>query len=189
MVSSLKNFLVNCLRAGIVVLQCSHKAKITEVENMMLLLASPFMDWLNQYWWIVLIGAVVLVLVLLVIIEGMVRRNKKRGKHEAKTGVIETKDLRVSTPKTVETFDSMGNVQVSVATQDFICKKDKTLKAGTGKDADLKPGKYTVLTGADAVSQFYVKIGGFQRNMKHGDVIILGDGDEITASTTTIILR
>ena len=51
------------------------------------------------------------------------------------------------------------------------------------------PGQYTVLAGADGAEAFNVRVGGFVREFRHGDTIVLADGDEITAVSHTIVLR
>ena len=57
------------------------------------------------------------------------------------------------------------------------------------KDGELLPGQYTVLSGADGVDAFNVRVGGFVRELHHGDTIVLGDGEEITAVSHTVVLR
>jgi len=143
------------------------------------------MEWLIANWWWPLIGLVVLVVILLIIIEAMIRKNKKRRKVQAITGVVETKDVRLS--KETNQFDKEGNVQATLAHQDIICKKGQTMTAG--KNADLKPGKYTLLTAAEGQDAFNVRIGGFVREYKHGSVVMLGEGESICPTSGPIILR
>ena len=71
-------------------------------------------------------------------------------------------------------------------------EKDFTLSRGTAyraqKGGKLLPGKYTVLStsGDTAVS---IRLGGFVREYKHGEGIVIADGDEITAVSHTVLLR
>ena len=146
-------------------------------------MAEFFQD--NWYW--LLIGLAALVVVLLLVIEGMVRKNKKRKNVEAETGVVENKNIRLS--KDTEQFDKEGNVQVTVAHQDLIVSRGQTLTAGTGKGADIKPGKYTVLAAVEGQNAFNIRVGGFVREIKHGAVVVLAEGDTICPTSTSIVLR
>jgi len=139
------------------------------------------MEW---YWWL-LIGLIALAVILLVIIEAMIRKNRKRRKVRAVTGVVENKDVRLSAE--TAPFDKEGNIQATLAHQDIICKKGQTMTAG--KNADLKPGKYTLLTAVEGQDAFNVRIGGFVREIKHGAVIVLAEGDSICPTSAPIVLR
>ena len=77
--------------------------------------------------------------------------------------------------------------KVSHREGDYVLAVDKTVKAE--KDGELLPGQYTVLSGADGVDAFNVRVGGFVRELHHGDTIVLGDGEEITAVSHTAVLR
>lgn len=77
--------------------------------------------------------------------------------------------------------------KVSHREGDYVLAVDKTVKAE--KDGELLPGQYTVLSGADGVDAFNVRVGGFVRELHHGDTIVLGDGEEITAVSHTVVLR
>ena len=77
--------------------------------------------------------------------------------------------------------------KVSHREGDYVLAVDKTVKAE--KDGELLPGQYTVLSGADGVDAFNVRVGGFVREFRHGDTIVLGDGEEITAVSHTVVLR
>lgn len=53
---------------------------------------------------------------------------------------------------------------------------------------DLKVGKYTVLT-ADGSDSFNIRVNGLVREIKHGDVLILGEGDTFCPVSHTVVLR
>ena len=57
-----------------------------------------------------------------------------------------------------------------------------------GKKSPIKPGKYTVLSAYSNEETFNIRIGGFVKEYKHGQEIVLADGDEICPTSTTIIL-
>lgn len=69
---------------------------------------------------------------------------------------------------------------------DVILSVGKPMVAGKGKR--LMPGKYRVLSATDEKT-FNLRVGGVVREFGHGDDIVLGDGDEITAVSHTVILR
>ncbi len=77
--------------------------------------------------------------------------------------------------------------KVSHREGDFVLTVGKSAKVE--KDGELLPGQYTVLSGVDGVNSFNVRIGGFVRELHHGDTIVLGDGEEITAVSHTVVLR
>ena len=51
------------------------------------------------------------------------------------------------------------------------------------------PGKYTVLSSSDGADSFNIRAGGFVREYKHGDSIVIAEGDEVTAVSHTVVLR
>ena len=52
----------------------------------------------------------------------------------------------------------------------------------------MKGGKYTVLT-ADGSDSFNIRVNGLVREIKHGDVLILGEGDTFCPVSHTVVLR
>ncbi len=69
---------------------------------------------------------------------------------------------------------------------DFVLSRGKTFVAVKG--GALMPGKYSVLS-AGAEKSFSIRMGGLVKSFEHGDEIVLGDGDEITAVSMSVILR
>ena len=58
-----------------------------------------------------------------------------------------------------------------------------------GKNEEVKPGKWTILASNDSITVFNVRVGNYVQEYKHGQEIILAEGDEICPTSTTIILR
>lgn len=69
---------------------------------------------------------------------------------------------------------------------DVVLSVGKPLTAA--KNGKLLPGKYKVLSASEE-KVFNLRVGGMVREYTHGDEIVLGDGDEITAVSHTVILR
>jgi len=62
-------------------------------------------------------------------------------------------------------------------------------KQGATKGGALMPGKYTALSAHGGADTFNIRIGGFVREYKHGDELVIADGEEITAVSHTVVLR
>ena len=58
-----------------------------------------------------------------------------------------------------------------------------------GKKEEIHPGKWTVLASNDSVTTFNIRVGNYVQEYKHGQEIILAEGDEVCPTSTTIILR
>ena len=99
---------------------------------------------------------------------------------------VKIKDnVRLTVDQTIRTQD--GDVNVSLSRNDIILEQSLTYTVA--KESDLKPGKYAVLSTHDGEEEFNIRIGKYVRNYKHGDSIVLHDGQEITPVSTSIILR
>lgn len=99
----------------------------------------------------------------------------------------EEKEEKIKVVDGVRYAEEPSVKKVSHREGDYVLAVDKTVKAE--KDGELLPGQYTVLSGADGVDAFNVRVGGFVREFRHGDTIVLGDGEEITAVSHTVVLR
>ena len=80
-----------------------------------------------------------------------------------------------------------GSPVVSHLESDIVLKRGVTYKVG--KDLKLIPGKYAVLSASEKQSAFNIRIGGLVREVRHGDDIVLGEGDTICAVSHSVILR
>ena len=80
-----------------------------------------------------------------------------------------------------------GSPVVSHLESDIVLKRGVTYKVG--KDLKIIPGKYAVLSASEKQSAFNIRIGGLVREVRHGDDIVLGEGDTICAVSHSVILR
>lgn len=80
-----------------------------------------------------------------------------------------------------------GSPVVSHIESDIVLKRGVTYKVG--KDLKIIPGKYAVLSASEKQSAFNIRIGGLVREVRHGDDIVLGEGDTICAVSHSVILR
>ncbi len=134
----------------------------------------------------IILGVVlVLVLVMFAFINRKYTKLLKGLKEREVEDVNVKKGVRYTIDQTV--VDEEGNMNVSFGQGDIVLKPRKTLKVG--KDGDIKAGKYTVLgTHADE-DKFNIRVGGYVKEYKHNEKIVLADGDEVTAVSGTVILR
>ena len=140
-------------------------------------------DWV---FWVVLGSVAVALLAVILIIVFALRANKKTAGKTAQK--ITIKDgVRYSEDKTIEVGKS---VNVTHNQGDFALVKGKTYTARKGgKNGDLLPGQYTVLTSARGEDKFNIRLGGFMREYTHGDAIIIPDGESISCTSHSVILR
>ena len=99
--------------------------------------------------------------------------------------VIEKHGVRYTPEATI--VDEKGNDNVTYIKGDIIIKPRKVAKVGKG--LDIKPGKWTILASNDKATTFNVRIGNYVQEYKHGQEIVLSEGDEVCPTSTTIILR
>lgn len=137
-----------------------------------------------------IIGGVIILLVVVAVIVGIVRTMKKiKIREEEKSRevgeVIEKHGVRYTPEATI--VDEKGNDNVTYIKGDIIIKP--RVKMLVGKNADIKPGKWTVLAANDADTSFNIRVGNYVKEYKHGQEIVLAEGDEVCPTSTTIILR
>ena len=99
--------------------------------------------------------------------------------------VVEKHGVRYTPEATI--VDEKGNDNVTYIKGDIIIKPRKVAKVGKG--LDIKPGKWTILASNDKATTFNVRIGNYVQEYKHGQEIVLSEGDEVCPTSTTIILR
>ncbi len=140
-------------------------------------------------------GVIVLISVIAVIFVGtftvsLVRylKNKKIREEEA-TREVEDVDIKKGIRYTEDStiVDKTGEMNVTYNQQDLILRQNQTYTAK--RQADIKPGKYVVLSARDNEETFKIRIGVYVREYKHGQTIVLGEGEEITPVSTDVILR
>jgi len=138
--------------------------------------------------WIIIsaIALVVITIVLTAILVARANHRKPRGKRAAKVKV--RGGVRYSKSNIIE--DGAG-IQVTHNQGDISLARGQTYTARKGgkKDNTLMPGKYTLLTSAKGEEKVNVRIGRLMREYTHGDGIVLPEGETITPTSHSIVLR
>lgn len=114
---------------------------------------------------------------------------KKRAKVDSKTREVEEvvkKDGVRYTPD-AEIVDKDGKMNLSYVKNDIVLQPRKVVVVD--KKGQIKPGKYTVLSAYENEESFNIRIGLYVKEYKHGQEIVLVQGDEICPTSSTIILR
>jgi hypothetical protein len=109
----------------------------------------------------------------------------KRQKTRSEKNLVETKDARYTFE--TDTVDSTGEAKVSFVKGDYMLQAGVTYKVG--KNLDLKPGKYIILTSDESTDKFNIRVGDYVREYSHNQEIVLSDNSEITSVSHSIILR
>ena len=134
----------------------------------------------------IILGATVLLqFVLFAFVYKKYSKAQKALNNREVTGVKVKDGVRYTTDESIHTQD--GDVKVSLSQKDIILDQSTTYV--TNKDSNLKPGKYAVLSTHDGIESFNIRIGAYVREYKHGDSIVLGEGEKITPVSSSIILR
>ena len=136
-----------------------------------------------------LYGVVALIVILCIVLVCVKSAKRKKIREEQKTrevdGVVEKHGVRYSEDATI--VDKEGNPTVSLVQNDIVLQPRKMVTVST--HGPLKPGKWTVLSAYGNEETFNIRIGLYVKEYKHGQEIILAEGDEICPTSTTIILR
>lgn len=134
-------------------------------------------------------GSILFVILVAIVgsIIGTIKKNKVRTEEKTREvdDVVVKHGIRYTPDATIVNKD--GTENVTFVKDDIIIKPRKV--ARVGKNADIKPGKWTILASNDSVTVFNVRVGNYVQEYKHGQEIILAEGDEICPTSTTIILR
>ena len=137
-----------------------------------------------------IIGGVILLAIVVSVIVSIVRVIKKaKIRAEEKTREVDDVVVKHGVRYTPEAtiVDKQGVENVTYIKGDIIIKPRKVAKVG--KHEEVKPGKWTILASNDSATVFNVRIGNYVQEYKHGQEIVLSEGDEICPTSTTIILR
>jgi hypothetical protein len=138
---------------------------------------------------LIITGVIVLIIVVSLIasIIGTIKKAKIRAEEKTREvdDVIVKHGVRYTPEATI--VDKEGVENVTFIKGDIIIKPRKVMKVG--KHEEVKPGKWTILASNDSVTVFNVRVGNYVQEYKHGQEIILAEGDEICPTSTTIILR
>jgi hypothetical protein len=132
----------------------------------------------------IIIGVIVFTILGSVI--GTIKKAKIRAEEKTREvdEVVVKHGVRYTPEATI--VDEKGNDNITYSQGDIIIKPRNKMPVGKG---GIKPGKWTILSSNDATSVFNVRIGNCVQEYKHGQEIILSEGDEICPTSTTIILR
>ncbi len=132
----------------------------------------------------IIIGVIVLTILGSVI--GTIKKAKIRAEEKTREvdEVVVKHGVRYTPEATI--VDEKGNDNITYIQGDIIIKPRNKMHVGKG---GIKPGKWTVLASNDATSVFNIRIGNYVQEYKHGQEIVLSEGDEICPTSTTIILR
>lgn len=140
-------------------------------------------------------GSIVLISVIGAIFVGtstveIVRYAKKRKKrNEESSREVEDveikKGVRYTEDQTI--VDKQGDMHLSFGKGDKVLKQGVTYVAE--QKGELLPGKYTILSVHQDEEAFNVRIGTYVKEYKHGQDVVIADGQTITPVSTDIILR
>ena len=136
---------------------------------------------------IVIILAVVAFVLLIAVIVLSVKYHQQQKAIRARKAseVNEEKGVRYSVNETIVAEN--GEQEVSFLKQDIILKP-RQLQLVT-KEGPILPGKYTVLSSNEHQTEINIRIDLQVKTLHHGDEIVLAEGQQVGATTTTIILR
>ena len=134
-------------------------------------------------------GAIILVIAIALIVSIVKTVKKAQIRAEEKTREVDDVIIKHGVRYTPEAtiVDKDGTENVTYVKGDIIIKPRKVVKVGKGEE--IKPGKWTILASNDSATVFNVRIGNYVQEYKHGQEIVLSEGDEICPTSTTIILR
>ncbi len=134
-----------------------------------------------------LVGLIVLIVLN---IRKAVVKNKKETEQQLQEKTFSTQvevknEVRYTEGNAVET--KSGEVNVSYNQSDLILTINKTYIVG--KKNKIMPGKYTLLSVNDSVTNFSVRINGIVSTFSHGCNMVFADGDIVCPTSQNIILR
>ena len=102
---------------------------------------------------------------------------------------VDNVEIKKGTRYTIDqtVIDENGETNVTYSKEDIILNQNKTEIVGI--KSKVKPGKYVVLSTKDEEEAFNLRIGDYVKEYKHNEKIVLAEGQEITALSSTVILR
>lgn len=133
---------------------------------------------------ILLGGVCLLMFILLVAINSKYSKMLRAMQNREVDNINQKHGVRYTVDQTV--VDENGDMNVSLSQKDIILKQNETQTAGIKNK--LKPGKYTVLSSGDD-EVFNIRIGSLVKEYRHGQSIVIAEGENITAVSGTVILR
>lgn len=131
-------------------------------------------------------GYIVVGISALFFVVGLVMICLSFAKNKNKVDSVKIKDgIRYS--KDSDIVNGNNETKVTYNTNDFILKRG--IEYTAIKDSALMPGTYAVLASNEKYTKFNLRIQGIVREYKHGDKIVLANGDTISSVSHTVILR
>lgn len=131
----------------------------------------------------ILLAIFVIALIVLSVKLHKISKRAEAGEQRAdKVKVV--KGVRYSTDDVVSDNDGMS---ISHVPGDFILVRNEVYRAERG--GALMPGVYTALSANGADRNFKLRVGGLVKNFVHDDEVVIGEGEEISAVSATVILR
>ena len=146
-----------------------------------------FIFGLSQTMSIVTLAAAALLLatIIVVVVIGKRAGDKKRLTREVKNQTYVKNGVKYTHSDTLKNSD--GSIRITHTECDVILKAGKTYRAA--RNGFLMPGKYKVLSIAGGEETFYIRLGNFVREYRHGDGVVVAEGEEITAVSHSVVLR
>lgn len=129
----------------------------------------------------------VVLLCSIITIVRMVKKGKNKKSNEPRQAekVVVKNNVRYSKDDVI--VDENGKQNVTFVKEDIILQPRKMVVVD--KKGQVKPGKYTVLSANENEDSFNIRIGLYVKEYKHGQELVLVEGDEICPTSSTIILR
>ncbi len=120
------------------------------------------------------------------------RKNEELGikKKKEKENLDIVDDVRYTMEENVVNVDEVTQEETVNATykqNDFMLNQNTPVTIST--QTELKPGKYVVLSTDENMQSFNIRVGIYVREYKHGQEVVLAEGDTICAVSANVILR
>lgn len=136
---------------------------------------------------LIVVGVIAVILLIALITVSVKLLNLKRRVSSEKSDAAEIEISNgVRYTKEREVFDADG-MNVTHNKGDIVLVRNRTYRVGQGNG--ILPGAYTALSASGNEAGFKLRIGGVVKSYTHGDRIVLGSGDEITAVSSGVVLR
>lgn len=129
--------------------------------------------------------AVIFFVVLITVTVRLLKMKKRVSSEKTHAADIEVSNGVRFTKESAVT-DSEG-MNVTHRKGDVVLLRNVTYRVGHG--CEIMPGAYTALSAGGNEAGFKLRIGGIVKNYTHGDRLVLGNGDEITAVSSGVVLR
>ena len=139
-----------------------------------------------EYCLYAVVALVVILCIVLVAVKGAKANKLRKEQAEREVDGVNIKHgVRYSKDATITT--ETGEQNITFIQNDIILQPRKMVVVSS--KGSLKPGKWTVLSAYGNEETFNIRIGLYVKEYKHGQEIVLAEGDEICPTSTTIILR